>query len=309
MNWKSTLQYKPRHKDAYVLIAGFFCLFLALSYLGIAPGGNDDAEHIKMAQDPTYTSTYAPLFRLISPFFVVQPGHWNFFILFLLCVLPPLLIFRITGEPLSVFFYYATTSFFYSFYIGLYTQLLCFIFVLGILATKNNYARLGLALLGAISHTQGPYLMAFTLFVVFLNDRANDKAALAIGGCSPFWGKQVPVAVNQVVYSSPSGYSGNALTTNNFLSLFSKVTPAPFLFIAAREFWRRKRLDLAALLLAGLLGAAYYGARVWLLAALIMVIGFSWAWPKLKHKEFWAPFVLFYFLFQFGQFISGAILC
>ena len=289
---------------AFFLIALAFCIFFTFSMIGFGPSGNDDAEHLEMAKDASYTGTYAPLFRTISPLFAVQPAAWNFFILFLLCVVPPLLIFKITQEPLSVIFYYAISSFFYSFFIGLYAQLLVFIFILAILASKNNYVRVGLALIGSLSHTQAPYLMALTLFLVFLNDYAKEKMVLAIGGCSPFWGKKVPDAINGVSYVSPSGYVGNNLTVNNFLAFGVKICPLPFLFVAVRELGRKKRFDLLALLIVGIFGAFLYGPRVWLLAALIMIIGFSFAWKRLEHKRLWGAAVLGFAIFNFEQFVA-----
>lgn len=298
-----------------------FLFWLGLSQFGLGFSGNDSQEHISMAVNPEYSPGYAPLFRLVSPLFVVQGNMFAFLGFFLLIVVPCWLLFRITKEPWCVVFWFACSSVFYFLLASLYGQLLVFIAILGLLAFKDNRIRASIVFVFSLAHTWAFVLLPLVWLVIVLNElwglkirtgltrliSSLPKMALGIGGCSPFWGRTIPSVLNDPV--GGSGYVPSMISLNKLLAFGIKVAPLPFVFVAFKEFFRRGRFDLMFFWVLGFFGAWFFGDRVWYLSGLVTIIGFSWAWKTLEHRRFWLVLVLFYLVFLFQQFVWGRLFC
>lgn len=231
---------------------------------------------------------YAPLLPTILGIFTVRERYFEFATMFMILVVTPLIIVLITRTWLGAFFYFTTSSYLFFMTAGLFAQSLLTIFLLGLFATKNNYIRLGLVVLGSISHSFGPLAMIVTIIIILIHEQ---KIVSGIGSffpasfCSPVWGTSLPTALSTKV--SGVGTTAEAMSLNDVGSFFTKMAPFPFLFISIKGFVDRKEHDYLLLFFLSLLGAYFVNVRILLFAAIICVIGFTKTYPSLQHKKLW----------------------
>lgn len=267
----------------------FLLLFLIVpNWIGGSP---DYGIHFTMAIERYHgeqltSPDYAPLLPSLLGIFSVKERYFEFATMFMILIITPILIVLITKSYLGAFFYLTTSSYFYFMTAGLFAQAALGIFLLGLFATKNIYVRLGLVVLGSLSHSFGPIAMIATLFVILVNEQFFPPAFFLSGFCSPIWGSKLPTALATNV--SAINYGGSeVMTVNDIGSLFFKISPFPFLFMGFKYFFEHREFHYLFLFFVSLVGAYFVNVRMLYFAGLISVIGFTKAFSGLQHKKAW----------------------
>ena len=298
------------------------CLFV-FSVLFILSGNNAYAphfeSHLNMALDNSVDPGYAPLLRIISGPFAVSESYYFFFVLFILALVLPLLVTKISGNWLGAVFYFSISFWFWFGLDGHLAQALAFVFVLLLFSVKNNWLRLGIVLIGSLAHSTAGILMLASFLFVLLNENKDwfhkFKGFLV---CSPFFGKFVDSQVATSIKSTGSnliidnGYVLHDITFSSLFLTFIKITPIPFLIVSIKHFFEASDFDFLCLMFFSFFCGLFFGGpRVFYLAGLLMIIGFAKAWHKLKHKRFWTLLVILWGLFLFEQWVvpRTGILC
>ena len=292
-----------------ILIA--FIFFLLLFQQGLFYESNDNAEHREMGRKPGYNLEYAPLLRSFSGWFAWANHFWFALILFLFVVITPLLLYKITNNWLAVPFYFLTTNYFYAIVgAGLYAQGLLVIFLLAMVFFKNNYVRLVLFFVGSLAHSTAPLLLgAWVLLLVFEENFYQQlvskfKKKFPTGfvlGCSPIFGNNTPKVLQQEV----SNVTGKPWSLNfgGLLSFFIKTCPLPFLLVAIKEWFSKKRVSFFVLSITAFCFSFFWNDRILLVIAPLMVVGFTNYYPRLNNKLFWWVLLLIFGLFHFQQYV------
>src|SRR3989304_9548991 len=125
-------------KKAFLICVAFLTLFSLMPFELLGNGFDYDF-HLSKARGNTTTENgintqeYAPLYSIISQFFVFKEIVFKFLGLLMLGLIIPLLVFKLSRDWFSVILYFTTTSFFYFFEQGIYAQPLSMILMLVIL--------------------------------------------------------------------------------------------------------------------------------------------------------------------------------
>lgn len=242
--------------------------------------------------------TYPPLLSHLSGVFNYRPIVFKFFMLFLIIVIIPLLIVRITKNHLGALFYFATSSSFYFLIGGLYSQALLTIFILLLIAEKNTFFRLFVVLIGALSHSTAYLVLPAVLFLLLFFENNWSKDFFAF--CSPVWGDKLPSVVSTQLNSV--SYGAQSIHLNDIGSLFSKIAPFPFLIIGLKHFFQTKQYVYLVLIVSCFVFAWFENVRTFYLIGTFSTIGFTMAYPSLVLKRWWLLFTIAFGLFLFSQF-------
>mgnify|MGYP003144997055 FL=1 len=275
-----------RHKTTLVLL--FLCLLFCVGFIAL-PGkfhaqGYDYLFHFEKTQGHTTTSfddrpffTYPSLFHAIAFRFVSDETLFYAFTLFLLGVVTPMLLFKLTGNPLSVLFYFSTTSYFYFMEQGVYAQALVGVLLLLMLNTKNPWHHLGLIFLGWASHNSGLIFLSIAMFFIHLpNITFWLKKQIVMLSCSGWFPVDRPnELLNQRILPGEiaNGISQGGLRVSFFLKLFLEIFPVWFLVPAFFQLWKTKRNLFYFCLVILALGVFEY--RIWFFIPLIGIVGLS----------------------------------
>lgn len=228
----------------------------------------------------------------------------------------PLVLFKITREPIAIWFYFSASSFFWGLITASYfAQTLGFIIVLGMYFVKWP-ARVILLALCILTHSTMFFVgLAFLLLLSIQDYLLSNKKWVEwlMAACSPFWG-QVPKQMEETVIETKmvSAHSlDGAVTINTLLSVIAKRTPLPFLWFSVKELVKRREIALLGLLLFMFIAGFTYHDRAFHFAALPMVCGLSWYYSKTSRKMKLGLLLLSgaYFVFNLQQLVSLAIYC
>lgn len=207
--------------------------------------------------------SYYPLLHYLGGFFSFDERPFLYFLFILLLVITPLLLFLITKNWITTWFYFSTTQFVYLIQTGgAYPQLLATIFLLLFMLTKNNYARIGLLLIGLLSHSQAFFLLTTYWFLELLFIQLNKiDFKHIIPACSAIFGKTetepIPKIENVEVLNR-NGIQIIHLNIKDFLNFFIRIFPLPFLILSFYQIKKEKKWHLIAMTILLL----YYGIAV-----------------------------------------------
>jgi len=291
----------------------FFLVFFSLSYNDVIDPefGLDGKEHKAMASNPEHKPSYPPLLRTIGAPFTAYPGMWHFFTLFLFAIMTPLAVAFVSKNWLGSWFYFSLT--FYPYYVlsGYHAQGLAFLFILFLFCTKNNWVRLGLVLVGSLSHSMAPLVLPLTLALLIFEENFFPKIIARVRGvgwlpvCLPFVSRaSEESSCNGQVAGSVAEPANKLLpqagfiTAKSFLFFSVKVIGFPFLFAGLVELAKRGKITILVLMALSFFSAWFLsgGVRAWYLVGLLGVVGFSMVWERLPFKKIWMGLSVAWFL-------------
>lgn len=284
---------------AIIIALAFLILFLIVPIEWHGNGGDHDFHWKKAAYACTTSAckSYPPLFHWLAGFFIARTELFIFFVLFLFAVVTPLLLFKITGNAVAVWFYFSTTSYFYYVEAGPYPHGLAMILLLGLFATKNNLIRLAILGLSIITHSASFYLITFAFLVILLKENYT-KIGGVVAFCSPFWGKERPEIVTTYI-NNANVYLPTAVSINSLLSLIIKVCPLPFLYWGIRGLIAKRHWDFLLVAAVAFVAAFFTTERLFQTIPLMIIPGLVWYYEKCKFKKLilflsvlWCAFLL-----------------
>jgi hypothetical protein len=248
---------------------------------------------------------YPPLIIWIGKFFLARDYFYQRLMLVLFGFFLPLVLYKITGEPITVWFYFAATNFFFATILGgWFPQALGSMIILSMIFL--NWWQRGLALLLAIlAHSSSFYVGLFfagilaaeesgLLSIAFMKIR-RLKVLLA---CSPFWQGNVPQALSTDLLQQ--GHTSGHLTINTIGAFLIKSTPLPFLYWSTRKLLQRENYALLGFMFLHILAGFFYYSRIYYFAALPMVCGLAWYWKDAGKRMKVLILVMSLLLFAFN---------
>lgn len=238
----------------------------------------DYEHHLSYAQDPLGQDQYAPFFPVFSSAFSKNMRTFYRFSVLLLGLLLPLLLFFLTKRWESAFFYFASTEFFWLMsYSGFIPQALTIAYVLGLLLTKNWYARLGLVFLALLTHNFGFLFVLISLLIIAFFEKkqgimiAGAVAACPPCNCSPVLGEKASFFKDKIL--------GDLLplSLDQVIDFFTKGMPLPLMFLSVKQLWKEKNFAVLSIIAftftAGMIWV--YGDRVIFSTLPFLVIGLT----------------------------------
>lgn len=299
---------KTQIKRALLLCLVLF-LFFSVFWQWFGNGG-DFGAYIEKIRGKSLDYTFPPLYAWISAPFIFRSNIFILFSLFMFGVVTPLVLVAITKNWISAWFYFATTDYFYYITAGLYNQGLVSILFLGLLATKNNYLRAILFLLGLLSHSTGLWLLG-GLWVLLLLKETNLKGFLPF--CSPFWGEHTPEILKIEVAAASASYPPGRLTLNSVLAFFVKRCPLPFLYWGLKGIWHEKNWHYLVFIGLAVIIAIIHDQRALYLIPLLIIPGLTWYYASCsinkKRLIFGLSVVWFVFLLSQWFLLSTRLFC
>lgn len=226
---------------------------LAFSYFGLQFAGGGDYEfHYEKSlngcsQEDEACQKYAPLFHWIAGPFTFHEKAFYYFVLFLLAIVIPFLLFLIARHWLVVWLYFSTTSFYWFFIDGLFAQAVALILFLLVFVVKDWRLRGAILVLSIFSHGHGFFLVLIALIAIylwqiiepFLERRRILKEVFGFFPCSGVFGVNKPEVLSQPVGDLTT--TGVSFTVADALIPFTKIFPFPYFLLALKELWDSKQ--------------------------------------------------------------------
>jgi len=224
--------------------------------------------------------SYPPLLIQIGSIMKGKEIYYKQFLLLLFGLLMPLVLFKYTNNPITVFFYFSATNYFWALLTSsFFAQALALMLILS-MGWLKEWQRIAVLFLSIIAHSTS-FLMALGFYLLLLIQENKFKLPQIFVGCSPFWGKTGPPAVidgkmPSAVLSNTAGY----LTPNVLLSVFFKRIPIPFAYFSVKELIKKNQIALLGLFFFSFMVGAVFHERAFYFMALPMVIGLTWYYEK-----------------------------
>lgn len=262
-------------------------------------GGGDDRDLL----------TYPPLGHMVGSVFTFREEHFYFYLLMLIGIVTPMLVFFLSGRNwVSVLLYFTATSYFYFMEGGLVPQAFVGILLLIAILVKDWRVRAVLIPLSVLTHSVGLQAMGLTLIVLFIFENKLYTLLPFFPGCSGYFGNNRPDAILDAQIVPATSPASRSLRVSYFLRLIVDIFPLPFLLIAVKELKNRPKL-LALVVLYLLLGLAHY--RIFFFAPLVGIPGLVMFYEKLtsKNRLLFLGFSLLYGILQVYWWASYKLNC
>lgn len=247
------------------------CLIVIFSFIMFVPfdfANRGDFEFHYEKSANLQTRVYAPLVHNLGSWFAYSENNFLLYVVLIVGFITPLLLWYITRHWQTVFFYFSTQYFW--FMLMSPSQAFAGIFLIVLLATKNNFIRF-LALVGAsVSHGQGANLFVVSWIIVLFFEHFQDIKTFskkALPACGSLFGKATPEVFEQHI----AGSLQFGVTVATVLNFFVKIMPLPFLIPAILELWKRKHFAPIALALLGIVGAIFAMDRTLFIVPLVLL--------------------------------------
>ena len=287
------------------------CLFiLVFSYFfsGIFPSGGYYDRHFFKAKngcigseivywDKEPCESYAPLFHWLARPFTFHENAFFYFVIILIGLITPLLLFALTKNWLSVILYFTTTTYFYFMIDGFFSQAIAGILLLTIFLTKDWRIQTIILLLSIFSHGHG-FLLCLTAFLI-----TNFKNGFF--SCSATFGANKP----QIFESPIEGMvtTGTQFTVSHALVFFARIFPLPSLvFSVWYAVTKKYRLDLLVMSIVCFAGGFLISHRTFYFIPLLLIPSLTMFASEQKGNwktGFWL-LVFVSFLYLFGGWIN-----
>jgi len=310
-------------KAIIIAIAGLvFFNFFFVNYVGLFSTSVDYVQMYSCTTEGVFIeniescSTYPPLFMFIAKMFSVREIFFKQLILFLFAFVMPLVLYKITKEPITVWFYFSTINFFYAIITsGFFSQGLSMILIFSMFFLKG-WKRMAILPLTIIAHSTS-FLIAIVVYLLIALEEYYNKTYpnKKIFGelkkffvCSPFWGivpKEFNSVINQTVLDD--GFT----SINIVLSVLFKRIPIFFFIPAIYKFYKEKMFALFLLSIFFIVVGFFIHARSFYFAGLPMVIGLTYFYKdccKTKKKIILLGSIV-YFVFFVQQLYALGMSC
>lgn len=181
---------------------------------------------------------YPPIIVYIGKFFVREEFFKQFLIIFF-GLITPLILFFCTKNPITVFFYFTATNFYFDVLSSAYFAHAIAYSIIFSMYFLNNWQRLLILIFSIFSHSTSFYFALFFWFLILLKEKAFlKKFFLAVVPCSPFWGRKMPDVLATPV---PSVHDYSLFNINSLFGVFLKRLPLPFIIFSIIGFLKEKK--------------------------------------------------------------------
>ena len=301
------------------------CLFFLIAFSLMPSAWHKIADfefHLNKSQGCTEGNEscliYYPLLHILGSVFSFNSTAFLFFLNFLVLLVTPLVLFFITKNWVTPWLYFSITQYVYLVNGGAaYPQALSIIFLLAIFATKNNFLRLVLFLVGSLAHSQAAVLIGVGWFLILVQEGFFGKMFLL--SCSGIFGKTVPQVLTEKVnvgVVQPTQLITTSIQFKDVLNFFARIIPFPFFLVGLLQVWYEKNIAVVGLVILLLYqGLALSGSvspsRFFMVIPLILLPSITRFYESLRPK--WQHFFLFFtvlsFCWEFGSWFSYKLQC
>ena len=284
--------------------------------------GADYAFHFEKAKNDCENlgetcEIYTPLFHWLASAFAFHEKAFFFFGLVLLAFVTPMLLFYLSNKNwLAVWLYFSTTSYFWFFYNGLFSQHLATIFLLLVLLTKDWRIQLGLLVLSPLVHSHAFVLVLIAIIVKHIWSILKDKFVeknvwrKLFPGCSGVFGKDPPEILTQPIGSLTS--TGGTFNISHVLIFVVKIFPLPYFVIASYQYFKEKEnFHLFILAIIFVIQGFLLSHRIFYLVPMMLIPGLTWWASGLspRNKKIFLLSTLLVFGFQFFSWLQFKLVC
>lgn len=308
--------YKKTEFRKAISICLFFFFFFSITPLTWHTIADFDF-HFEKAQgcNSQRCNVYYPLLHFFGQFFILNEKTFLFFLNLLLLFVTPLILFFITKNSITVWLYFSVTQYVYLMNGGgAYAQVLAVIFWLGLFATKNNFIRLILLILGTLAHSQGQILLLFTWLVLAIKEGFFKNAFLS---CSSLFGANSPEILSKKIDQPFFVFFDIRLISvpvKDFLNFFARGFPFPFFLIALWQTWKEKDwvpIILTIFLVYGSLisSASISAGRILVLIPLVFLPALTRFYESFRYKKLFLLGTLISFAWVFGTWFVYKLNC
>lgn len=307
-----------------IALAALFTFLFAFFGLQYA-GGGDYSFHFEKAKSNCENQNadceiYAPLFHWIASPFTFHPNAFFFFTVFLIGFVTPMLLFLLSKNWLTVWFYYSTTSYYWFMIDGIFAQALAMILLLTVLVLKDWKHQAFIVLIAILSHGSGFFLVLITFIIKnmvtkenvseLLNELKKEKEKwVKIIPCSGIFGLQKPLILKEQVGNLIS--TGKPFTFADLLIPFIKIFPLPFTFLAVKQALKDKNYHIIALVIVILITGLWVSHRVFYALPLVLIPSLT-NWVKTlnsKHRVIFLLITLGVFGLQLYSWFNFKLVC
>jgi len=303
------------NKNLFKAIA-ICCLFMfVFSYFfsGLFQSGGDYNQHFYKAKNGCEGSEtigwsedaceiYAPLFHTIAQPFTYHENAFFYFVLLLLGLVTPLIVFWFTKEWISVILYFTTTVYFYFNIDGFFPQALAGIILLLIFLVRDWRIQVALVGLSIFAHGHA-FLLCLIGFglINFKKGFLNNKFL----GCSSTFGANKPEVFDTPIQGLVT--TGVQFKLSHVLVFFARIFPLPFLICSIWYSINKKyKIDLLLMACFCFIAGFTVSHRAFYFIPLLLIPSLTMFAVGLKGKPrilFWLV-VLVSFVYLFGGWIN-----
>jgi hypothetical protein len=221
----------------FALIGFFFVGMTKIYYkVDLTAAGGDYGQHYRNAKNlPAVNGLemgeYAPLNKFFSQFFSFSQQGFFLYVLLLLALITPFLLYKLKGSFTIVWMYFASISYFWLLSSsGFISQALLGIWVLLYLLQKNWLVKLFLVVTAVFVHGYGLMLM----FAVMIVDLLFEKRLF---GKIHFSCSALLPASLKAQFSQGIGVIPDNLNLSELLNFLTRGFPLPFLIVSSFQLW------------------------------------------------------------------------
>ncbi len=310
-----------RHLNKALLVAIFFLLIFSVIPLDWHRTGDFNFHFEKAGErctdvfEKVRCDSYYPLLHFMGRFFSFSPLAFSNFLMVIVIFITPLILFFITRNWITVWFYFSVTQYVYLIQTGgAYPQALAGIFLLIFIYTKSSYLRIPILLVATLAHSQAFVLLLFVWFIeLFFKNFKSIKTFFP--ACSAIFGRTAEDPIGQRVSLEVLNKHGLQLIhipIKDIANFFIRIFPLPFLIMA---FWQLKKEKNWALIVVTLF-VVYYGiavgqARIFLIVPLILLPTLTNFYSGLdkRWKRWFIVLTIVTFTVNFGTWLLFKVNC
>ena len=312
-------------KNKAFLICMFF-LFISSSYLipyvGFF-GKMVDYENIwscirlgKMADgisnDTHNCLSYPPVWIQLGKIFSGREIFYKQMILIIFSLIMPLILFYITKEWITVWFYFTATNYYWALLTSsFFPQAFSILLIMSMYFVKDRY-KIILLFLATITHSFGFSIGLIFLILLKLNDIIKENNILL--NCSPFFGNDFNTNIinsDTVLIEGGGGIEGH-LKIKSLGSLLTKRIPLPFLYFGIKGLLKKKEYALFGLTVFFFVSGLFYHERSFYFMSLPIICGLGFHWKKILNPflKYGIIFLtLAYLFFHLEQLFALGVYC
>jgi hypothetical protein len=215
---------------------------------------------------------YPYLSHLIATPFSFRLESFYIFNLLVMGLVLPFLLFKLTNHPITVFFYFTTTSLFYELeFSGLLPETFSFVLLLTLFLTKNNYLRAGILFLALITHMHGVWLILIAWGLILASENKNYFLA-----CVPLFQSKAGIFYATFIDR------GASLSKLLFFSV--KGFPFPFIVFSVKQLVKEKKYVYLSLAGIGFVASLFVNDRTLHLTELFLLVGLTFYYAQSSWK-------------------------
>ncbi len=263
--------------------------------------------------DPNYDQqacdSYYPLLHFLGSPFSFSPVAFSNFLMILIVLITPLILFLMTKKWLVAWLYFSATQYVYTIQSGgAYPQSLVGIFLLLFLWQRHPAIRFAILVAASLSHSQA-FLLLLLVWLVHLFFENFGSIKNWFPACSARFGRQEVDRIGQeiaITTITKNGFAGINLVLKDIANFFVRTFPLPFLLAALWQLKKEKDWALIAITLI----VFYYGfavgqARIFLVIPLILLPSLTRFYYGLnkKWKRLFIGLTIITFIINFGTWI------